>query len=82
MEFLRVNEVVARLGGKVSKGAVYGWVKGGKVKAVKAGGVVLIHADSLREFLSRPAVGPEPAPCRTNRKAPGRDRKIRHQDCL
>jgi len=51
-ELLTVEEAADRL--KCSTGAVYAWLRTGKLKALRAGSLWRIRVSDLEEFLSRP----------------------------
>lgn len=51
-ELLTVQEAAARL--KCSKNAVYGWIRAGKLKALKVGSLWRIRVKDLEDFLEPP----------------------------
>ena len=55
MAFLRVSQIAAEL--QVTPPCVYGWVKQGKLQAIRLGKLVRVEREELNRFLSRRTQG-------------------------
>jgi len=55
MALLRVSQIAAEL--QVTPPCVYGWVKQGKLQAIRLGKLVRVEREDLNRFLGRQAQG-------------------------